>query len=911
VEHGVARSLEFARAHGRLLAYVIPTLAAFAAVQTWLRPGTFLAGGDLAPPLAQGPGYRSHWNQFSSGAGAPGYDIANLPFAEPLRLAHRLGISEVVFQQFWLTLVVAAVAATAVYLAFSFVDSSLAAGTAGILATFNAYRLTTSFDTVPLIASIAAAVLAGLIVRAARARSASPAAFVLVSPLLALAFVNPPHVALVIVWLAFCALLSVFIYGRVAAARIARFLSRALPLALAVNMWWVVPVFLTLTGPTYSKLFAAPGVATWQFTHKRSSIENVLALRSQWGWDYSEFFPYHTTLDHFPFTILAYFFPLLAAAGLFVCWRRARRLGVGLAVFSVAVIWVAKGIHPPLQGTNWWLYHHAPGFFLLREPAKVEFLLVLAFAILGGIAVAGLVRLLPRVAALCVVFVLVGGATVYSYPLLTGAVVPDDRPVLPSEHVRLPAAWREAADYLNSQPPEGKVLVLPRPDFYALPTTWGYYGASFSRYLINRPVIEPIRQSYFRIPNSVFALDAFVERNLGDPGGRGVVPQLQALGARYVLVRSDLAQGLFDRYFTDADRLERGLARDKRFHRVASFGILDVYRLDDGRPAEVFAASPRAYRGDSEGLPYALHQAPGTALVAMRDAQRLQLVRRPVQHVRLGVSREQERIIDPTEANAFHDCSEHPTAPARAGLAKRITSRAGVKVLQLEARRGIACLNFSVQPLDATALRLSFSYRTLLGRRARACVWLVGPNQCSSLPRLDRTRRWRRLDVTVPRKPRTEGVLLYLYADGGGVSRTVTEYKEIRLIPVIPMTLAAPVRSSIPEVHYRRVNPSEFRVRVENATGPHLLVATEAWAPGWRFAADRKSDDVRHVEADGYANAWLVPWRGSYEARLYYAPERYASMAAWTLLLYPVVLFMAVARPLRTRFRGGRGSSTS
>ncbi len=63
-----------------LLAYLVPTLLAVLAVQTWFVPGKVIAGSDMPPPLAPATAYRSQWNQFGAGEGGPANDIVALPF---------------------------------------------------------------------------------------------------------------------------------------------------------------------------------------------------------------------------------------------------------------------------------------------------------------------------------------------------------------------------------------------------------------------------------------------------------------------------------------------------------------------------------------------------------------------------------------------------------------------------------------------------------------------------------------------------------------------------------------------------------------------------------------------------------------------------------------------------------------
>jgi hypothetical protein len=120
----------------------------------------------------------------------------------------------------------------------------------------------------------------------------------------------------------------------------------------------------------------------------------------------------------------------------------------------------------------------------------------------------------------------------------------------------------------------------------------------------------------------------------------------------------------------------------------------------------------------------------------------------------------------------------------------------------------------------------------------------------------------------------------------------VTEYREIainRPRPVVALGVAP--LNALPNVSYRRVAPYEFRVRVENARRPFLLAVEETFAPGWRVEAEgRDLTGLAHMRVNGYANAWRLPWRGTYEVTVTYGPERLARLARrMDLVLIPLV----------------------
>lgn len=697
------------RALARLAAYSGPTLLAAIAVQTWFRQGSGLASGDLVPPVAPSDDYRSHWNDFDSGTGGPSYAIVRLPYYEGLRAFDRLGLGEIAFQRLWLTLLFAGSAAAVVFLARGLVHSPLAAALAGVLATFNAYHLITGFDPVPLAAMVAAGVLGGLVLRAGRAESRPhPLLFAFASLVLGFVFVNPAQLALVVAWVAVCALLAWADHGTVGLRRVGRFLAVATPLALVLNLWWIVPAVLTLTGPVFADQFSAPGVAQWSWTHVRNSIPNILGLTSSWAWSHPEYYPFATRLERAPFVVLQYTLAVAAALGLLLATGRKQRVAFCLAGVGLGSIFVSKGLHPPLESMNRWLYDNAPGFWLLRDPAKVTLVLALVFALLAALAVDHLLQS-SRALGRAVAALAAGAALVYAHPLLTGDVVPDERPLLPPAHVRVAAAWNEIAAYLDTEPGQGKVVVLPRLDYYQAPTKWGYYGTSFLHQLIARPVVEPLPGGYFSEAIVSQHVDS-LEQEILD-GGRNVPALLQTLGARYVLLRRDLDTTFPGRFFLSPDRLGRALPRVRGLRRVRSFGPLDLYEADTLRNAEVYAAVPLLGAGAEPG---SLHRAVDVEPSAVSVAR----VHEPLLD---GVGKGEIRLVSPPAGR------EGPTIT---------TTKAGTVVtVGRGSRRTVLRFPRVVPPLRVTVGRRSFVVAR--GRRAVSlpgAAWADAPTLFRLLP---------------------------------------------------------------------------------------------------------------------------------------------------------------------------------
>ena len=955
-----------------VFAYVVPSLIAVLAVQTWFRGGDALAGGDLAPPVAPGSDYRSHWNQFEAGEGSPTFSIVAFPYAEGLRAFSALGLGEATFQRLWLTVLVAGGVAAVVFLAASFVRSPVACGTAGLVSLLSAYHLTTGFDPLPLAALLTAALLGGLVIRAGSPDP--PSALLLAVATLPLGFVagNPALLALVVGWVGACALLAGATHGRAAFPRLGHALALAVPLALLLNVWWIVPFVQTIRGPVFTERFAAPGVDDWAWTHARASLENVVTLTSSWGWTQPEYYPFSARLERAPLRLLAYLPAIAACCGLVLAlsWRQFRWVAVTLAALGLAAVWAIKGLHEPLTDTNRWAYEHLPGFWLFRDPAKVGLVLLLIFSVLVALGIARLSLLDRRLGRLAAV-VVVAGTAVYTYPVLTGAVAPDERPLLPSTHVEVPRHFETAASRLDDRSKQGKVVVLPQLDYYQAPTTWGYYGASFLRQLIRRPVIEVLPGGYYR-NSAVAGLVETLERRAR--AGGELDPILAALGARYIVLRRDLDPSFPGRTFTDPRTLSTSLRRTNELRLLSSSPLVEVYEARGVDSPEVYAASgvvaqradpsaltrtagvgsdPRlafVARGDRDVLgagragEATLADVPPEAQVAavrvdgrqtsVRIAGRVSELTTPTRPFRLLVGdtdvtvdahrdrmlvsiaapeRRGQRGLTPIALPAqlsrqVGDCNRYDDRSFREVGISATVVRSQEPTVRLQAREHAACVSFAVPHAAAgEPVRVRFDYRGVAGSAPRACLWQVGPNECAAGEALAASPGWHRYDAVIEPRPATTSVRLFLYADGGGSKTSVTEYRALGSgSPPSPLALAAAPLQGVPHILYRKQTPYSFRVSVRGATAPFVLVSTETFAPGWRLKGPSgRPGDVPHFRVNGYANGWRIPWTGSYDLTIAYAPERPARVARLVdLAAVPIAVLLLVLWPRGFRRAG-------
>ena len=406
-----------------------------------------------APPVAPGIDYRAHWNGFDSGAGAPSYQIVSLPYFEGLRLFSWLGLGEVAFQRLWLT----------VLLAGDRGERRLPGSRPRALAARRCRSgLRAAVQRLPPDAGVRPCAAGGddrgrragwpgdprRSARAGRGRSSSawrrcPAGFVAL---------NPPHLALVLAWIVVCVAARVGCPRPRGLRARGRFLLAGVPLALLFNLWWIVPAALTHSRAGLHRPVRGRRASTNGPGRTRGNVLNVVTFTSNWAWSYPEYFPFSARLERPPFTA-----PVRACArggGSASRWRSAGGAG---------------GADPRGGRRPGDLGHEGPPRPARRdEPMDLRpHAGVLAPARPGeGRARAGArVRAAHALGISRSPSARVGrdgrrgargrGRSGLRASLLTGAVVPTERPLLPSAHVRVPPGGKATAD-LETRPANGQ-----------------------------------------------------------------------------------------------------------------------------------------------------------------------------------------------------------------------------------------------------------------------------------------------------------------------------------------------------------------------------------------------------------------------------------------------------------------------
>jgi arabinofuranan 3-O-arabinosyltransferase len=547
-------------------------------VSQWFRTGTFIAGGDMGAFIRRGwaPEATWSWNHQTTGTGSAGYTMARGFEFVLIWACKTIGLTEYSAQWLFYICIYGLVGFGVAYLAGAFVRNQAAIVTAGAFGLLNGFFLTRLPNPLNIISVGSVALITGIAMRVAQGRRVpTPIAGFALMPTSFLAF-NPPMLVVAYAWaVGGTPLLAALVLGRASAVRLLKWFVCAAPWVIGLNAYWLVPLaqsFVGGGGATANATFTDP--TNWSWSQVNNLAPNILTMVANWAWFRPQYLPFAADLDRPWWIWIRYLLPACVFLAPLLAPRRLRRVAFGLMTLVLVFVFLAKGLRPPFAVINMFLYQHAPGFWLFREPmSKLGQLLILFFAVLLAIGVEGtLLRLKsvprlrlpgwPRRLAYAGAFIPLLLVLAYPYPLYTGGVMPDERPTQPSTHVRVAQEWWDMAAHIDADPRPGKVLVLPLDDYYQMPTTWGFFGAdSIANLLIQHPVVQPKPGGYFgEVPG--FGADVHAVETALLAGDLTPVPKLlDAIGVSRVIVRHDLVRGLPNRYFADDRILGAAMSR--------------------------------------------------------------------------------------------------------------------------------------------------------------------------------------------------------------------------------------------------------------------------------------------------------------------------------------------------------------
>lgn len=107
--------------------------------------------------------------------------------------------------------------------------------------------------------------------------------------------------------------------------------------------------------------------------------------------------------------------------------------------------------------------------------------------------------------------------------------------------------------------------------------------------------------------------------------------------------------------------------------------------------------------------------------------------------------------------------------------------------------------------------------------------------------------------------------------------------------------------TSLPNLSFNQINPTEYEAKIDNAEFPHTIVFSESYSPDWKisvFADGGNPVSIKplHFSANLYANAWYFDKTpSSYNIKIYYWPQKLfiigASISIMTII-FSIALFL-------------------
>jgi hypothetical protein len=623
---------------------VVLVIAAGFAVQTWFRPGTTLGGGDVVVP--NGTAWLGRllepWIWGGSTLGEPSQLPLRLPWAAILSLVQAFGADAGLAQRIFDTMLYVGAGLAALGLLACLRLGPVASLTGALVYLFNPYVFTwvSPYDVyiaaLFLLAALPAALMAAGTGRLSVRWSATLVA--VASPLIGFAFSEPPLVGMIFAALLSVPLVMAWVDGKDAAMRSLRALLLAFPLVLAASAYWMIPAIIHLSGAHLN----ASGILLgfdWTAGELRTTIRNAFWLNTRWFWIAPEYFPYAPAYDSLPLSAIRFVLPALAFGALALSQLthtdrslnrdRSLRVAVVFATAALFLIFLSTGTKPPGNILFDRLYH-LPFGWLLQEPERFIMVVGLVYGILIALVVEAVLdhpstpkllvsrRLTVPAWRLSIVPVAIGTVVLVGFPLYSGALVPDTGRPLPAwanharaQHVQMPAYWPKMAQFADSLPIHGSVLVMPPDDFYEMPYTW-YYGADiFVAELFKRHVLMP---SY--PPSELVDSVNLTGQSILHRDWRQVEALVTALDAPLILVRRDIVAPSPNHSILPPEDLAAALDTAPDFVLIQQIGALDLYAFRSPTNETDVGANFRIVNTRSPDLRLLTVLPPGIALVS-------------------------------------------------------------------------------------------------------------------------------------------------------------------------------------------------------------------------------------------------------------------------------------------------------
>ncbi len=353
----------------------------------------------------------------------------------------------------------------------------------------------------------------------------------------------------------------------------------------AVNAWWFLPL-IGSTFDEYAGLAATvgPPELTLRAFSTSASFLNLFRLTGfYWAFGESifgdQFYTYASKYFTKSFLVMSFVAPSVYLYSLFTKEKKKRLFVFLLFGLLLVLLFLAKGMQPPIGEPLFKLLFKVPFMPAFRAPVqKLVVLIAIILSILYGLGLSRLyAKLIKRYSkniastAISLLLLIIG---VYSYPLLTGEVIKEGGKNYPSYHVRVPDYYEAAAKWLDNDSEDYRFYSLPMSSNLNIAYRWrhGYIGTDPSVDLFKKRGVFSTADTFSHLPNNL----------LKESKNKSVYKILRLFNTKYVILHHDAYDLLWADFagYKKPEFLRQSLTKQKNIKFIRKFGELEFYQLN-------------------------------------------------------------------------------------------------------------------------------------------------------------------------------------------------------------------------------------------------------------------------------------------------------------------------------------------
>lgn len=357
-------------------------------------------------------------------------------------------------------------------------------------------------------------------------------------------------------------------------------------LVLLINIWWIVPTLLYYFSPVLSASVSID-VSRFSSNSVRSSFLNLFQLNGEAAWVVN-YYPFVDAYSN-PALILLCFIPMIIASASLL-FKSYKRFNCYLCLVILSLMFLQKGLYPPLENINLFLFEHIPLLEAYGAPvSKFGIVVVVFLALLIGSSASSILEAIQRakvkhkyfISSAFTIFI-IAVFLISAFPLFTYketlAYTEPPSAFTYSSYINIPDYWYEASDWINSQEGNFRVLLTPNENFYG-PYNWGYYGASFLPLLITKPTLQ--NQALGYKTNQVSELISQIYATIENNDTTEFQRLLDLMNVKYILQDNSAEQYPGASIIIPPVVIKTFFDDQTNIQLVKSFGELDLYEVDN------------------------------------------------------------------------------------------------------------------------------------------------------------------------------------------------------------------------------------------------------------------------------------------------------------------------------------------